>query len=104
MTFWSRSCSMVLEVLGRSKWKSKENLLKRKHKALFGSLTGRFKRCPQISVLRLTGVIGQGNVGRRNGLTLADLESSIEAALKFQDLRQLRLALTLQEVLQFSQR
>ena len=66
---------------------------KKKHKALFRSLTGRFKRCPQISVLRLTGVIGQGNIGRRNGLTLADLESSIEAAFEIPRLKAVALSI-----------
>ena len=67
---------------------------KRSQQKLVGrSFFGYFRRCPQIAVLRLSGIIGEGGVGRRNGLTLADLESTIEAAFEVPRLRAVALSI-----------
>ena len=66
---------------------------KSKRKSIVRSFFGCFRRCPQIAVVRLSGVIGEGGVGRRNGLTLSGLESTIEAAFEVPRLRAVALSI-----------
>ena len=75
------------------KKKQKAMRKKSKRKSVSRFFFGYFRRCPQIAVLRLSGIIGEGGVGRRNGLTLADLESSIEAAFEVPRLRAVALVI-----------
>lgn len=49
---------------------------------LLGPRLAKIKRRPRVAVLRLSGVIGGGGMGRRGGLSLADLEASIEQAFE----------------------
>ena len=73
--------------------KQKTMRKKSKRKSVGKSFFGFFRRCPQIAVLRLSGLIGDGGVGRRNGLNLADLESTIEAAFEVPRLRAVALSI-----------
>lgn len=73
--------------------KQKTMRKKSKRKSVGKSFFGFFRRCPQIAVLRLSGIIGDGGVGRRNGLNLADLESTIEAAFEVPRLRAVALSI-----------
>ena len=73
--------------------KQKAKRKRSKQKPVGRSFLGYFRRCPQIGVLRLSGIIGEGGVGRRNGLTLADLESTIEAAFEVPRLRAVALSI-----------
>ena len=73
--------------------KQKAKRKKSKRNSVGRSFFGYFRRSPQIAVVRLSGIIGQGGVGRRNGLTLADLESTIEAAFEVPRLRAVALSI-----------